>query len=118
MWGVCVCGGGGRGYARRPGHLAVMPPPARHPPCLQEEVWRAKEAGVVAFKLYPAGATTNSASGVTDLLKCLPTLRAMAQVCACGGLGFRVGGGGGGGAWQVGRVGGEEGEPSTTCTPG
>lgn len=34
-----------------------------------EEVHRAKEAGVIAFKLYPAGATTNSASGVTDIDK-------------------------------------------------
>lgn len=38
------------------------------------------QAGVVAFKLYPAGATTNSDSGVTDIGKCLPTLRAMAEV--------------------------------------
>lgn len=44
-----------------------------------EEVHRAKEAGVVAFKLYPAGATTNSDSGVTDWRKCLPTLKAMAE---------------------------------------
>lgn len=44
-----------------------------------EEVRRAREAGVVAFKLYPAGATTNSDSGVTDINKCLPTLRAIAQ---------------------------------------
>lgn len=44
-----------------------------------EEVYRAKEAGVVAFKLYPAGATTNSDSGVTDFRKCLPTLKAMAE---------------------------------------
>eukprot|EP00887_Chlorella_sp_A99_P001135 scaffold14.g1135.t1 len=44
-----------------------------------EEVYRAKEAGMVAFKLYPAGATTNSDSGVTDVAKCLPALRAMAE---------------------------------------
>ncbi|PRW45391.1 dihydroorotase [Chlorella sorokiniana] len=44
-----------------------------------EDAHRAKEAGVVAFKLYPAGATTNSDSGVTDIGKCLPTLRAMAE---------------------------------------
>ena len=42
-----------------------------------EEVPRAKEAGVVAFKLYPAGATTNSDSGVTDMRKVAPTLEAM-----------------------------------------
>lgn len=40
------------------------------------------QAGVVAFKLYPAGATTNSDSGVTDWRKCLPTLKAMAEVGA------------------------------------
>jgi dihydroorotase len=44
-----------------------------------EEVARAKAAGVVAFKLYPAGATTNSDAGVTDLRKCYPTLQAMQE---------------------------------------
>ena len=39
----------------------------------------AKAAGIVAFKLYPAGATTNSDSGVTDLFKLLPVLEAMAE---------------------------------------
>jgi dihydroorotase len=38
---------------------------------------RAKAAGVVALKLYPAGATTNSDAGVTDIRKHLPTLEAM-----------------------------------------
>ena len=42
-----------------------------------EEVQRAKAAGVLAFKLYPAGATTNSDAGVTDLRKCHATLEAM-----------------------------------------
>jgi len=37
----------------------------------------AKAAGVTACKLYPAGATTNSASGVTDLKKIYPVLAAM-----------------------------------------
>jgi len=32
-----------------------------------DEIRRAREAGVVALKLYPAGATTNSDAGVTDL---------------------------------------------------
>jgi dihydroorotase len=41
------------------------------------EVQLAKDAGVVAFKLYPAGATTNSDAGVTDWRKTLPTLDAM-----------------------------------------
>jgi dihydroorotase len=42
-----------------------------------DEVRRAKAAGIVAFKLYPAGATTNSDSGVTDIGKALATLDAM-----------------------------------------
>ena len=42
-----------------------------------EEIARAKAAGVVACKLYPAGATTNSDAGVTDLRKIYPTLEAM-----------------------------------------
>ena len=42
-----------------------------------EEIGRAKAAGVVAVKLYPAGATTNSAAGVTDLRKTYKTLEAM-----------------------------------------
>ena len=42
-----------------------------------DEIERAKEAGVVALKLYPAGATTNSDAGVTDLRGTYPTLEAM-----------------------------------------
>ena len=42
-----------------------------------DEIARAKAAGVVAVKLYPAGATTNSDSGVTDLRKTYKTLEAM-----------------------------------------
>ena len=42
-----------------------------------EEIVRAKAAGIVACKLYPAGATTNSDHGVTDLRKIYPTLAAM-----------------------------------------
>ncbi len=42
-----------------------------------EEIARAKAAGVVALKLYPAGATTNSDAGVTDVRKCHDTLEAM-----------------------------------------
>ena len=42
-----------------------------------EEVERATAAGVVAVKLYPAGATTNSEAGVTDFERVMPTLRAM-----------------------------------------
>ena len=42
-----------------------------------DEIERAKAAGVVALKLYPAGATTNSDAGVTDLRKAHATLEAM-----------------------------------------
>ena len=42
------------------------------------EIARAKESGhVVAGKLYPAGATTNADSGVTDLRQLYPALEAM-----------------------------------------
>ena len=41
------------------------------------EIARAREAGVVALKLYPAGATTNSDAGVTDIRKTYATLDAM-----------------------------------------
>ena len=42
-----------------------------------DEIARAQAAGVVAAKLYPAGATTNSDFGVTDLRKIYPVLEAM-----------------------------------------
>ncbi|MDP1789929.1 MAG: amidohydrolase family protein, partial [Methylibium sp.] len=45
-----------------------------------DEITRAKAAGVVAVKLYPAGATTNSDAGVTDLRKTRATLEAMLRV--------------------------------------
>ncbi|HLT13817.1 MAG TPA: dihydroorotase [Marinobacter sp.] len=48
-----------------------------------DTIREAKAAGVVAAKLYPAGATTNSASGVTDIRKIYPVLDAMAD---CGML--------------------------------
>ncbi|MDD5247619.1 MAG: dihydroorotase [Rhodocyclaceae bacterium] len=42
------------------------------------EIERAKASGFVhAVKLYPAGATTNSAAGVTDLARCRATLARM-----------------------------------------
>ena len=44
-----------------------------------EMVREAKAAGIVAFKLYPAGATTNSDSGVTNLFNLLPVLEEMAK---------------------------------------
>jgi len=46
-----------------------------------EEILRARESGLIhAVKLYPAGATTNSDAGVTDLRKCYRALEAMQQV--------------------------------------
>jgi len=43
------------------------------------EIARARESGFVfAVKYYPAGATTNSDSGVTDMARVLPVLEAMA----------------------------------------
>ncbi|MFY7974441.1 MAG: dihydroorotase [Rubrivivax sp.] len=42
-----------------------------------DEIARAKAAGVLALKLYPAGATTNSDAGVTDIRKTYATLEAM-----------------------------------------
>ncbi|KAK1567094.1 hypothetical protein Q3G72_008097 [Acer saccharum] len=46
-----------------------------------DEIKLAKRSGVVfAVKLYPAGATTNSQDGVTDLFgKCLPVLEELAE---------------------------------------
>jgi dihydroorotase len=66
--------------------LAAVPKGQRFEPLMSlyltdnlapEEIVRAKAAGVVAVKLYPAGATTNSDYGVTDLRKTYRTLEAM-----------------------------------------
>lgn len=45
-----------------------------------DEVRKAKDAGIAAFKLYPAGATTNSDAGVSDLKHCHAALEAMQAV--------------------------------------
>ncbi len=45
-----------------------------------DEIHRAHDSGVVAVKLYPAGATTNSSAGVTDLRHTHQTLEAMQRV--------------------------------------
>jgi len=46
-----------------------------------EEIERAKASGIVhGVKLYPAGATTNSDSGVTNLGHCVKALEAMEKV--------------------------------------
>jgi dihydroorotase len=44
------------------------------------EIHKAKASGIVnAVKYYPAGATTNSDAGVTDIRKCMAVLEAMAE---------------------------------------
>ena len=44
------------------------------------EIQKAKASGIVsAVKYYPAGATTNSDSGVTDIRKCIDVLQAIAE---------------------------------------
>jgi len=46
-----------------------------------DEIRRAKDSGLIhAVKYYPAGATTNSDAGVTDLKKCHKTLEQMQAV--------------------------------------
>jgi dihydroorotase len=46
-----------------------------------DEIRRARDTGFIhAVKLYPAGATTNSAAGVTDLRKCYKTLEVMQEL--------------------------------------
>ncbi len=66
--------------------LAAVPPGSGFQPLMSlyltdnlppDEIARAREAGVVALKLYPAGATTNSDAGVTDIRKTYKTLEAM-----------------------------------------
>ena len=47
------------------------------------DIHEASRQGILAAKLYPAGATTNSASGVTDIRHIDPVLSAMAE---CGML--------------------------------
>ena len=68
--------------------MAALPEGSRFEPLMTlyltdkttpELVREAKAAGIVAFKLYPAGATTNSDSGVTDLFKLIPALEEMAK---------------------------------------
>ena len=69
--------------------IAAVPPGVRFDPLMTlyltdhlppDEIIRAQATGVVAVKLYPAGATTNSDAGVTDLRKTYPTLEAMQRV--------------------------------------
>ena len=69
--------------------LAAVPPGASFEPLMTlyltdetgaEEIRRAARSGrVLGVKLYPAGATTNSAHGVTDLERCAAALDAMQE---------------------------------------
>ena len=78
-------------HAYRDRIVAALPPGMDFTPLMTlyltdstpaEEIEKAKASGFVyAVKLYPAGATTNSQSGVTDLKKVADVLAAMA---ACG----------------------------------
>jgi len=75
-------------YRRR--ILAALPEGARFEPLMTlyltdntsaEEIRRAADSGFVkAVKLYPAGATTNSDAGVTDLRKCDAALAEMEKI--------------------------------------
>ncbi len=66
--------------------VAALPPGADFTPLMTlyltdhtapDEIRRARAAGIVALKLYPAGATTNSDAGVTDIRRTHATLDAM-----------------------------------------
>ncbi len=75
-------------YAER--IMEALPPGAKFRPLMTlylteqtdpDDVARAKASGLVhAVKLYPAGATTNSASGVQDFDKVRPVLERMAEI--------------------------------------
>lgn len=70
--------------------LAALPAGAQFEPLMvlyltdntpPEEIRKAKASGFVhAVKLYPAGATTNSDAGVTDLRKCYKTLEVLQEI--------------------------------------
>jgi dihydroorotase len=70
--------------------LAAVPAGARFEPLMTlyltdntpaDEILRARDSGFVhGVKLYPAGATTNSDSGVTDVGRCIRAFEAMQRV--------------------------------------
>jgi dihydroorotase len=70
--------------------LAALPSGMRFEPLMTlyltdntdpDEIRRAADSGFVhAVKLYPAGATTNSDAGVTDLTRCYKTLEVMQEL--------------------------------------
>jgi dihydroorotase len=67
--------------------LKALPPNARFVPLMtiyltddtdpSDLITGARDGAIVAAKLYPAGATTNSEAGVTDLKRLMPVLDAM-----------------------------------------
>lgn len=69
--------------------LAALPPNMRFEPLMTlyltdvtppAEIIEARNSGVIqGVKYYPAGATTNSAAGVTDIARCYDTLAAMEE---------------------------------------
>src|SRR3954447_15463638 len=69
--------------------LAALPPRSDFEPFMTlyltdntsaAEIHKAKASGIVkAVKYYPAGATTNSDQGVTDIRKCMVAMKAMAD---------------------------------------
>ncbi len=76
--------------AYRESIMAALPKDANFEPLMvlyltdvttADEIYKAKGSGIVhGVKLYPAGATTNSDSGVTSLEKCADALSAMQTV--------------------------------------
>ena len=81
----------GQALAYRERILAALPKAAKFAPLMTlyltdhttpQEIQRAKQSGLIhAIKLYPAGATTHSDAGVTDIRKTYPALEEM-QRCA------------------------------------
>jgi dihydroorotase len=69
--------------------LKALPPNARFVPLMtiyltddtdpSDLITGARDGAIVAAKLYPAGATTNSEAGVTDLKRLMPVLDAMGK---------------------------------------
>ena len=69
--------------------LAALPPGSDFEPLMTlyltdntspQEIYKAKASGIVkAVKYYPAGATTNSDAGVTEIGKCTDALHVMAE---------------------------------------
>lgn len=69
--------------------LAALPQGMRFEPLMTlyltdntppSEIIEAKRSGIIyGLKYYPAGATTNSAAGVTDIVRCYETLEVMEQ---------------------------------------